>query len=367
MKPFAYFLRIGSFSLINDAVQAGLGVEFPEMEWRTVDVERDIIGSRMVLRGRALAESLVRYGRAIAADRRPPRDFYPRLPLVIRAVREWTRLNMNPRETAFVFQTQSLFDARREGVPHFLYTDHTYLANRRYPRPKPLLPVPEAWRAMERSLYEGTNCNFVSSGFAAESLREDYGIPGSRVEVVHSGANVAASDVDSERSGRVILFVGVDWERKGGPELVAAFREVRRTIPAAELWIVGCSPAVDEPGVKVFGRVGPDRVTRYYRDADVFCLPSRMDPSASVLAEAASYALPVVATRVGGNVERVEDGVTGFLCEVDGLSARLVQLLREPELRVRFGEAGRRMARARFTWAAVCSRMAGRMRNEISQ
>jgi glycosyltransferase involved in cell wall biosynthesis len=270
---------------------------------------------------------------------------------------------VDPAAAAFVFQTQSLFDARREGVPHFLYTDHTYLANLRYPEPRPLLRVPEAWRAMERELYGATSCNFVSSGFAAESLREDYGVPPTRIEVVHSGANVATTDAVGGRKGNVILFVGVDWERKGGPELVAAFRSVREAMPAVELWIVGCAPPVREPGVKIVGRVEPERVAQCYREADVFCLPSRMDPSASVLAEAASYGLPVVATRVGGNVERVEDGVTGFLCEPEGLAARLLQLLGDAALRSRLGEAGRRRALERFTWKAVCGRMAARIRN----
>jgi len=367
MKRRAFFFRIGEFSLINDAVLAGLRSEFGELEWTAVDVERDIVGAQPALRMRATVEVAVRYGGRILRQRQPPRDFFPRIPAVLAGVREWVRTRVDPAETALVFQTQSLFDARHPGVPHFLYTDHTYLANRRYPEPKPLLPVPAAWRRMERELYAATRCNFVSSGFAAQSLVEDYAIPAGRVACVFSGCNVAAADaVDTgRRDGRVILFVGVDWERKGGPELVAAFREVRREISDAELWIVGCSPAVSEPGVKILGRLAPARVAECYRDADVFCLPSRMDPSASVLAEAASYGLPVVATRVGGNAERVADGATGLLGAPDELASHLRRLLRDGELRRRFGAAGREMVRDRFTWKAVCGRMAARMRQEL--
>lgn len=366
MKRRAFFFRIGEFSLINDAVLAGFRAEFPEVDWCVVDVERDIVRCRRSLHARAVTGALVRYGARIFANRQPPRDFFPRIPAVIGAVRRWTLENVDPAETAFVFQTQSLFDARREGVPHFLYTDHTYLANLRYPEPKPLLPVPAAWRTMERDLYAGTSCNFVSSRFAADSLREDYGIDDSRIAVVLSGCNVASDERSEERRGRVILFVGVDWERKGGPELVTAFRQVRNEIPDAELWVVGCEPAVTEPGVKILGRVTVDRVAECYRAADVFCLPSRMDPSASVLAEAASWGLPVVATPVGGNLERVQDGVTGFLCEKSALAPRLIELLSSPVLRERLGEAGRQLAREHFTWKAVCRRMADRMRRDIA-
>lgn len=362
MKPRAWFVRIGAFSLINDAVEAGLRDEFPTLDWTSVDVERDIVGSRPVLRARATAEALVRYGRTIAAHRQPPRDFFPRLPVVIAAVRTWVRENVDPARTAFVFQTQSLFDARREGVPHFLYTDHTYLANRRYPEPRPLLPVPATWLEMERTLYRRADVNFVSSGFAAESLREDYRISEDRIACVFSGQNVPLPTGDPPADRGAILFVGVDWERKGGPELVAAFRAVRAAELGAELWIVGCTPVISEPGVHVFGRVSPAEVAGFYARAAVFCLPSRMDPSASVLGEAALHGLPVVATPVGGNGERVRDGETGFLRDPGGLADALITLLRDPALRDRMGAAGRALAIERFTWKAVCRRMADRIR-----
>ncbi len=364
MKRCAYFFRIGQFSLINDAVFAGLAGAFPDLEWRPVDVERDIVRPNSLLHGRAAAEAMCRYGFRIAANRQPPRDFFSRLPVVLEAVRKWVRAHVHPAETAMIFQTQSLFDARHPELPHFVYTDHTYLANLRYSQPKPLLPVPGAWRQMESDLYARANCTFVSSGFAADSLREDYRVPERQIEVVFSGSNVTQGEA-IDRSGRVILFVGVDWERKGGPELLAAFREVRVACPGAELWIVGSSPAVSESGVRILGRISPDRVADCYARADVFCLPSRVDPAASVLAEAASHGLPIVATPVGGNPERVEHGVTGFLCPPSELGARLVELLRSPQMRREFGEAGRRLVSERFTWSAVCGRMAARMRMEI--
>lgn len=355
----AWFFRIGDFSRINDAVSQGLRARFPEHEWREVDVERDVVRANPLLLARANAEAVLRYGSRIAANRQPPRDFFPRLPVVLEAIRRWVVRNVDPASSAFVFQTQSLFDARREGCRHFVYTDHTYLANLRYPEPKPLMSVARAWREMEQELYRRADCVFVSSRFAEGSVRHDY--DAANVECVFSGSNVPSARA-ATRSGRTILFVGVDWERKGGPELLAAFREVRRRIPEAQLWIAGCDPGVSEEGVTTFGRVSGERVADLYAEADVFCLPSRMDPSASVLAEAAAAGLPVVATPVGGNLERVEDGTTGYLLDAGRLADALTQLLRDPDLRKRMGEAGRRMALKRFTWDAVCDRMAARIR-----
>jgi glycosyltransferase involved in cell wall biosynthesis len=215
-------------------------------------------------------------------------------------------------------------------------------------------------------LYARANCNFAASRFAALSIREDYDVPAERVECVLSGSNVApAEGGDGPRSGRVILFVGVDWERKGGLELLAAFRAVRARVADAELWIVGCSPRVAEPGVKVMGRISPADVAECYRKADVFCVPSRVEPAGAVFSEAASHGLPVVATRVGGIPDRVEDGVTGFLCEPSEIAERLERLLGDPALRRSFGGAGRALAHERFTWTAVCGKMAERMRKEV--
>ncbi len=359
----AVYFRIGEFSLINAALLAALRERMGDVEWREVDVEREIVRADAWLTARATVEAAVRYGSRIVKGRVLPRDFFPRLPVVLRAIRDWSRREVGGAD--FTLQTQSLFDASCPGVTHFVYTDHTYLANGRYAERRPSLPVAEGWRVMERGLYSNAACAFVSSEFAAVSVREDYGVAAARVMNVGSGSNVDWGDVGVKAPGRRVLFVGVDWERKGGPELVRAFRAVRKELPDAELVIVGCSPGVAGEGITVRGRLSREETEACYRDADVFCLPSRMDPSASVLAEAAGFGLPVVATPVGGNVERVIDGETGFLVGVDGLAEKLIRLLRDPDLRARMGAAGRAMAIERFTWAAVADRIAGRIEGEL--
>jgi len=362
------FFKIGSFSLINDALWKVLPVAMPEYQWRLVDVEHDIVRTQPWLYFRATAEAMVRYGRVIVSNRQPPRDFFPRIPCVLEAVRDWSAHEARQLDTAFTFQTQSLFDARVPGIPHFSYTDHTYLANRRYPVPRPLMRVSDEWMQMEKSLYRESTRTFVISEFARTSVIEDYHIDPSCVSCVHSGCNLLPPDcVDfSKRSGNVILFMGVDWERKGGPELLDAFRLVRRTRPNAELWIVGCDPGVRESGVRIFGRLSADQAAECYRSADIFCLPSRMDPSASVLAEAAGYALPVVATRVGGNLERVIDGKSGYLCDPAELAHRLTDLLDDRSLRESMGLAGRANVFERFTWERVATKIANHIRSDIA-
>jgi glycosyltransferase involved in cell wall biosynthesis len=88
-----------------------------------------------------------------------------------------------------------------------------------------------------------------------------------------------------------------------------------------------------------------------YAGTDVLVLPTRRDSLPRVVMEAMAHGVPVVATRVDGLPEMVEDGVTGFLAEpgdVDGFTDAVERLLGDPELRVRQGQAGRARAEQLF-------------------
>lgn len=86
--------------------------------------------------------------------------------------------------------------------------------------------------------------------------------------------------------------------------------------------------------------------------SDVFCLPSRTEGLSNALLEAMACGLPCVATDVGGSSEVVEDGHSGHLVtseNPDALASRLVTLLRDPELRRRMGNNGRKRVEQEFT------------------
>jgi glycosyltransferase involved in cell wall biosynthesis len=85
-------------------------------------------------------------------------------------------------------------------------------------------------------------------------------------------------------------------------------------------------------------------------DVLIHC-PTAPEPFGRALAEAMAAARPVVAADCGGIPEIVRDGETGYLVrprDIGGFAARVVRLLRDPELRARLGTAGRRRAEALF-------------------
>jgi glycosyltransferase involved in cell wall biosynthesis len=158
-----------------------------------------------------------------------------------------------------------------------------------------------------------------------------------------------------------ILFVGINWQRKGGPELIKAFKKVLTLHPDAQLTIVGCSPVVDDaPKVRIVGKVPVDEVHRYYESAAVFCLPTRREPFGVVFVEALQYRLPIVATAIGAVPDLVTHGKNGYLVEagnIDQLADALSDLVGDPQKCRAFGEEGYRIATTRYTWERVKDRL----------
>ncbi len=100
-------------------------------------------------------------------------------------------------------------------------------------------------------------------------------------------------------------------------------------------------------------------VVEWLSAADLFLLPSAQESFGLAALEAMSCEVPVVASRVGGLPEVIQDGVTGFICDaddVDGMAARGLQVLRDPELRQRIGRAAAADVAARFCTSIVVPR-----------
>ncbi len=159
----------------------------------------------------------------------------------------------------------------------------------------------------------------------------------------------------------VIGFVGRLTRDKGIPELLDAFEHLLLEFPDARLLLVGEVEQGDPLPSDVLRRLqshpnavlsGPSQeVELYYGVFDLFAFPSHREGFPNVLLEAAAAGLPVVGFRATGTIDAVVDGATGQLVEMGdctGLTEALGRYLREPFLRQRHGEAGRRRAQNDF-------------------
>lgn len=191
------------------------------------------------------------------------------------------------------------------------------------------------------------------SNWARDSLVNDYGVPVERIEVNPPGVDLERWRTQARDHGGPmrILFVGGDFHRKGGDILRAAFN--RLPTGSAELHLVTRTEMEPEPWVTVYNKMQPNsaELITLYQAADVFVLPTKAEAFGIAAVEASATGLPIIATAVGGIMDIVSDGETGFLVEsgdVEMLAERLQQLAAQPELRGQMGQAARRRAEQRF-------------------
>ena len=359
------FVTLGGFSGINDAVLERMRAEFPGLDAEQLDV-RVWVRSRRALLVRNLIAVVRERGPRVLLDRTLLWGAFWRTSLMQRAIRDHIRELAAERDMRFTFQTQSLFDASTEVVPHYVYTDHSQRVNERYPdyRPEQAQAPAGAWLDRERLIYHRAAMTFTMSNHVSRSLIEQYGVASERVRCVGAGSNTIPPAGDPDYESRRVVFVGRDWERKGGPDLLAAFGRVRAELPDATLTIVGCGPEIAGPGVRVLGEIPPQEVAREYARSAVFCMPTLVEPFGIVFVEALTHGLPVVASDVGAvpDVVRRESGFLHAPHDHEAIAASLIRLLGNPELARQMGTAGRADVALRYTWLRAVGEMASLIR-----
>lgn len=179
----------------------------------------------------------------------------------------------------------------------------------------------------------------------------------------------ALSDADAPLR---VLFVGRLVRRKGVEVLVRALARLNHH-RAADLVVVGTGEregsirrTAAEEGVAdrvhLVGFLDEERLAREYASCDLFVLPAVVDERGDteglgvVLLEALAYERPVVASAVGGIVDIVEDGESGWLVgpgDSDVLARRLLEVASRPEQARAVARRGRELARTRFSWERV--------------
>lgn len=370
-RPRAAFLRYGSFSHINDFVWQQLTHQFPDIEFDVIDIAHLAFRRRLGLVSEA-GRLLFEHGPVRLLRRRDPLDSLLQSTAIHRRLQREINATVRAQRCVFTLQTQSLWNGATPGIPHFIYTDHTELANLTYPAFDPKKLMPRWWLDLETAMYRDAARVFTMSSHVTTSLLNDYHCSPNAVECVYAGSNSPAhGNLCSPRlsTDPVILFVGVDWARKGGEDLVRAFVDVRRRHQGARLKIVGCKPDIRVPGCTVLGRVPLARMPELYAEATLFCLPTRLEPFGIAFVEAMHAGLPLIGSDIGAVRDLIIEGVNG--CRVRSgqpaeLAAAINRILSNPDSCRAMGEASRRIAQERYTWEAVGARFAKSIRQFLS-
>ncbi len=331
--------------------------QFSDCQLDIIDI-RPLITQNWWILGVNAIQTVLLFARELLTGKKNFREAFWRTPFMFKTVRKLLAKKLKGKNYWFTFQMQSLFDCSLPNTPHFVYTDHTHLANLSYPGFDPD-SLYKNWVDLEKQIYQKAAINFVRSTNIRKSLIEQYQQPPEKAICVYAGSNVEFNDFAAEGKtyeGQNVLFVGMDWERKGGPDLIEAFKLVQEKIPEASLTIIGASPKIRLPNCRVVGEVSPSELVDYYKSATVFCMPTRKDPFGIVYVEAMQAALPIVATNIGAIPDFIQNDWNGFLVEpgdILGIASGLIKLLKDESLCRLFGKRSLQLVRERYTRQAV--------------
>jgi glycosyltransferase involved in cell wall biosynthesis len=222
--------------------------------------------------------------------------------------------------------------------------------------------------AWEKAVYDGIDCIFPMSRWLAESFMRDFQVPADKLHPVGAGINLPriADTAGRGYEARNILFVGREFERKGGGVLLGAFSKVRRAITAATLTLIGPTLHEVPEGVQALGFVskkdeeGIATLLDAYSRASLFVLPSLYEPFGISFAEAMAHRVPCIGTRNCAIPEIIDEEVNGFLVppnDEDALAVAIIAVLDEPGALAQLGAAAYAKYETHYTWPIVVDKM----------
>jgi len=201
----------------------------------------------------------------------------------------------------------------------------------------------------------------LTPSFYLKKIVSHWGAPPAKVQVVYNALTGINCQLTKEQAreqlglnGKILLSVGRLAPWKGQEALIRLMPKLAAKFSDINLIIVGDGPLQNhlrskikdlglEKSVGLVGPVAHQEIGKYFRAADLFILNSGYEGLAHVLLEALALGLPVMASRVGGNPEVIDDNVSGYLFEFDNqeeIFAKVCVLLSDEEKQRQFIQAG---------------------------
>lgn len=182
-----------------------------------------------------------------------------------------------------------------------------------------------------------------SSQWAANSAINDYKTKHDKVKVILYGANIknvpSEDDLINKKNDEKcrLLFLGVDWERKGGPIVYEAMEELKRLGMKIELVVCGCIPPKEflnnditvYPFLNKQNEEEQKKFDELLLTSNFLFIPTRAECTPIVFCEASAFGLPIISTDTGGVSSMVKNGKNGFLLNYDANGKEYANLISE--------------------------------------
>jgi glycosyltransferase involved in cell wall biosynthesis len=307
---------------------------------------------------------------------------FDREPFVLRSWATQVERALAGIEHDIVLSPSTLPLARlRTGKPTVFWTDACFAGMLDYFEPMSRLSSSNIrnGHAAEQATLDRCSLAVYASDWAAEGAKAAYTVDPAKVRVIPFGANLSTERSREEILSLVaarrrlplrLLFIGVDWKRKGGDLAVDIAARLNAGGLPCELDIVGCAAPGAQPSfVHQHGFLSKNRpeeaarLDALFRAASFFVLPSQAECFGVVFPEAASYGLPSLARRTGGIPNAVLEGCNGstFPPEADAApyAAWIRQALSSADNYERLALLAHETQRTRLSWSRSCENLAG--------
>ena len=189
--------------------------------------------------------------------------------------------------------------------------------------------------------------------------------------VVGNGVNEKIfKSINKKSEKNYILYIGRLSYRKGIFDLLESAKEICQKYPVSFI-LVGKGELEKkvktfirrenlESRIKLTGHIPRNKLIQFYQTAMIFILPSHYEGLPTVLLEAMSCSLPVIATDVSGNVDVIKNGVNGILVpprDPEGIIQSISYLIENPSIRQNLGERARKTIEVNNTWDIITDRI----------
>jgi len=214
-----------------------------------------------------------------------------------------------------------------------------------------------------------------SSDWAAAGARKHYQIAerklsvipfGANLEITHDRADVESAIAARSRDSCTLLFLGVDWRRKGGAIAVETARLLNRQGLKTKLIVVGCGIPADKPHfVTELGFIskrsaqGRSQIADLLRTSSFLIFPTHAECAGIVLSEASAFGLPIITTDTGGISTYVRQGTNGvrlpLSATAEAYADHVWRIFHDRNAYAEMAMAGWQEYKARLNWKSSIS------------
>jgi len=190
---------------------------------------------------------------------------------------------------------------------------------------KPNIELGYRAKYRERKCLKKADAIIYSSEFTKQRAISDYELSETNIRVIEFGANIQTPEniilKDYDKNICRLVFVGRNWEKKGGPKVLDAYKLLKQQNFQCQLTIIGSKPmeAIEDGNVTIIpwlDKSKPEDISIYHdilRNSHFMVLPTEFDAFGIVFCEASAYGVPSIAAKVGGVSQPIKEGKNGFL------------------------------------------------------